>query len=602
MAEVAAALGVASSIFTIYENCIKLYDTIQLGRSHGKDLGKLELKLQVEKWRLLAWGRSFGLDSSSAPQESRSRMFDQRLNDEPVRQMIEGIFCNIQDIFQDTNGLRKRYGLNICDENAIVQQQSGGLLPFKSVYRKHKGSITRRQKNASFSGTIRWAIGDYQKFSELVGDLHGWNNDLQNVTSSFQSFQTQRESLAFDVESVADEESLQAIAEVCSEDNSEIASIAQDRLRTLESASVRDSASVFSDGVNPINAGFITSCLHPEAKNTSIQDSGSMALSNTQQPSTSFQKTMRKSENTQSREDYDMRPQIEGPLGVEANLDLQAYPKYLCVASTASWESTYNHEIAWLRTHSSMLKQYPSYAYIMSPIPIDEGSPHVPALHALMRYAMQGRELVAYWTTCDCLPRPVTSAERAVESINAMRKAHLLIVAIAFQKSSLTGRLDLRTLMQRQLACASLIDYLDDQVLIEVYALDLDWRSANKVVESKPPADTAYSSRPLYYTKQSLKNFLNSAGLGVQSPTEIVADCMLDDSRSSSGHSNDGGIRANPDAPSSAKIDRWKLEQAYLDLGPKKRPPNLRRVRLKSEAEIGAKRESRILQSSSSAP
>ena len=238
MAELLAALGAASSIITVYESCTKLYDTIQSSCSHSKDLGKLELKLQVEKWRLLAWGKSLGLDPNDGSKMTRARIYDKRINEEPVRGMVEGIFCNIQDIFHDSNGLRKRYGLKPCGEDGAVGRSSGtGAITFETVYRSYQERILRRQKNTSVPHKLKWAIGDCDKFGKLVHDLHGWNNDLANITASFQSLQAQRDALVSEVGSVIDESDLQSIAEVCSEDNVEIADIAQNRLRMIETLS-----------------------------------------------------------------------------------------------------------------------------------------------------------------------------------------------------------------------------------------------------------------------------------------------------------------------------------------------------------------------------
>lgn len=782
MAECAAALGVVSSVLTIYENCIKLYDTIQTGRSHGKDLSKLELKLQVEKWRLLAWGRSFGLVPNGELSQSRSKPFDRRLNEEPVRQMIEGIFCNIQDILQDTDGLRKRYGLRICDEKTMVQQQSGSLLPFESVYRKYHEKITRRQKNTSFSGTIRWAIGDCQKFSELVNDLHGWNDDLQNVTASFQSLQAQRESLAFDVESVADEESLQAIAEVCSEDNSEIASIAQDRLRTLESASVRDGASVFSDHVNPISdaafesikatfqipmtsssatpaignvnsvgdknvevvkgkplqeqldllsatftgikgwilaslhqialrrgslaqsmslnfsevflefhrhlellnsenklflvdieklgivrtqrlraylsRGFhiahvvkslktrlenlpstedkhffdckstewtdiegtmtdltcqilhdmdiIKSCMDSKLKVRLIPRSSSMALNTPQQPATSSRMTKYDSMNERDPGDDETETRVESCLDCEVDTDIRQYPQYLYIPRNNSSTTADDNRVVRLSLDARNLKQYPHFALIMCPnsklcpISLKKGSPQFLALHLLAKFVVQSSDLEAYWIAFGCLPASFSTARRVVESINATRKTQLLVIAITFEKSLLSGPPDLKAEMRRQLAGASLIDYLDDQTTIKVYALDIGRASAYKNVNRTSLVPALYSLTPLIYTKRSLMIFLKDSVPTIQSPTEMAPDRRLDDHQSSPGYNIDSVIPVNMEPPHPVKIDRWKLEQAYLDLGPKKRPPTLRRVKLKSGSNIEDKPESRKFKSGSS--
>ena len=239
MAELLAALGAASSIITVYESCTKLYDTIQTSRSHSKDLNKLELKLQVEKWRLLAWGKSLGLDPNDGSERTRARMYDKRINEEPVREMVEGIFCNIQDIFNDSNGLRKRYGLKLLAGDGAMSRRAGlRSARFETVYKSYHERILRRQKDTPISNKLKWAIGDCGKFEKLVHDLHGWNNDLSNITASFQSLQAQRDALVSEVGSVIDESDLQSIAEICSEDNVEIAGIAQSRLKMIETLSM----------------------------------------------------------------------------------------------------------------------------------------------------------------------------------------------------------------------------------------------------------------------------------------------------------------------------------------------------------------------------
>jgi hypothetical protein len=72
MEAISFAVGVVPLV-ALFKTCIEAFDYIQSGKSFSRDYRLLQVKLDVEKTRLLIWGDEVGLQDG-APSSSRFRM------------------------------------------------------------------------------------------------------------------------------------------------------------------------------------------------------------------------------------------------------------------------------------------------------------------------------------------------------------------------------------------------------------------------------------------------------------------------------------------------------------------------------------------------
>jgi hypothetical protein len=65
MAEMVELIASSITLAALFKSCIDAFDLIQTGHNQELDLMKLVLQLNIEKCRLLTWGESMDLTSTS---------------------------------------------------------------------------------------------------------------------------------------------------------------------------------------------------------------------------------------------------------------------------------------------------------------------------------------------------------------------------------------------------------------------------------------------------------------------------------------------------------------------------------------------------------
>jgi Prion-inhibition and propagation len=260
--EVIAAVGAGvKGCVTLFNICVGLYDLIDRGSSYGKDYTHLMTKLDVEKFRLLAWGealRIVGLDPNA---EDLSESEVTRSINQPTWGLIERVLCCMKEVFDDTKELNKRYGLKQANSESLQIGQSTLSLsltstrPFTATFQRFQARIKKTQKDASFIAKTRWVVSDLNKSTKLIEKLHGWNDDLDNILKSLKRTELQQRILEHEFGMMENADDIYAIEEVAAEDNPTISDAASSRLRLLQAAMTPDevdpligTASSFSDG------------------------------------------------------------------------------------------------------------------------------------------------------------------------------------------------------------------------------------------------------------------------------------------------------------------------------------------------------------------
>ncbi len=220
--------------------CVDCFDLVQTGRSLSKDHIILSTRLHNHRMRFHAWGSACGLDSSSG--------YDHRLEDPGIREDIIATMQCIVLLFIDGNKLTERYKRSPkppvqqagADADQKVAVSSGGA--DADVFREsRRGFLARVSRGNAFSA-VRWALGDKKDFKELLDNLNDLIGALERATAPFPAVaERQRQHIEWEIETINDVETLEAIAEAQTGDGDIVSSIARSRLEFLHDGSSRTS-------------------------------------------------------------------------------------------------------------------------------------------------------------------------------------------------------------------------------------------------------------------------------------------------------------------------------------------------------------------------
>jgi hypothetical protein len=190
MAEVAGLVIGAAGLIASWNACVQAFDAVASTRAYGLEYEIVNIKLEVERVRLLTWGETVGL-MTAIQGENAKQSVDPRLDQEPRRTLVLSLFACIQHVFEDTATLQQKYGMNFSsaeeregDSNALVPASSGqpvlaGI--FKRAYANLQKAGEQNDKNASWRRKLKWGIGDKAKFLHLVSEIRSWNDSLVSL-------------------------------------------------------------------------------------------------------------------------------------------------------------------------------------------------------------------------------------------------------------------------------------------------------------------------------------------------------------------------------------------------------------------------------------
>lgn len=200
----AAGVGIGTvALFSLFKTCLDMYDTLECGRRYGADYEVLTTKVGVERVRLSIWGDTVGLPglgdeavvaaAPGGPQtspETGASGVDPRLHDPRIVKAVFDILHCMQQLFEDTSSLTRRYGLQATSSSpsssaaggvaTLASQASGSnalVTTFRSTYTRLQGT----QRSASLMTSARWAIKDKKRFQRFVDDLRSFNDGLNGL-------------------------------------------------------------------------------------------------------------------------------------------------------------------------------------------------------------------------------------------------------------------------------------------------------------------------------------------------------------------------------------------------------------------------------------
>ena len=215
MEPVSLTLG-AVSLASLFSLCIQCFDLIEIGRKTSVDYEIMVVKLSIEKRRLMVWGEAVGI---LRPDQDR----DPLLDDLETRKLVERILSNVQRLFDETQNLKSKYGLEKTSSTqkspkAIVQGSAVCSLSFESspLVQFHTGFSEHIRKVGLVEKT-RWAIRDSKKFAALIQDLKDLLDGLGEITISSRSTILKGQLIREETQSMSDLKMLTVIEQTCSD-------------------------------------------------------------------------------------------------------------------------------------------------------------------------------------------------------------------------------------------------------------------------------------------------------------------------------------------------------------------------------------------------
>ena len=225
MAEVAGVVLGAVGVAGLFSACVDVFELVKICHTREHSLEILTTKLGNQKARFVIWGRTMGLDKA---QEGGGH--DARL-DEPVRRdSVMRTMKLIIKLFDESDVLTERYGLRKWEDvlgfgSALDYRPENAV--WRDMFRRAQRKLGRlKRKNdampAKVPATLRWAIVDQDRFLKLVNDLRDLVDDLESMTRFPDIAERRRRIVAYEVESISDVASLEAVMEAGETDPTEL--------------------------------------------------------------------------------------------------------------------------------------------------------------------------------------------------------------------------------------------------------------------------------------------------------------------------------------------------------------------------------------------
>lgn len=221
---VAGIIGLAG----LFSTCIDCYQLIRRGTAPDKEYKILEMKFNNQELRFSAWGRACGL--------SDGIIWDESLEDPNLQTQLGAILECIIGLFQDEDEATTRYGLLACGELPPTDQTNLEGSSANTLANTALGSFfwsKQRQRSTGFLESSAWAVGDREKFTELIQKLKEFNDDLESITRGTGVPRRQRIIVEHEIEEVDDVETLEEIASAAQEGEDVVSDAASCRLGIL---------------------------------------------------------------------------------------------------------------------------------------------------------------------------------------------------------------------------------------------------------------------------------------------------------------------------------------------------------------------------------
>jgi hypothetical protein len=203
MAEpVGTALG-ALGVCGLLTVCLDCFNLIQDGISLGKDFVLVEGQFSALRMRLYAWGHACGFMSE--------RGYDRRLDNPAWKQHVQKQLNCISLLFLDAAKIVKTYEL----AERYDHQAGGPVGPNAQFIDEGLQSflvrIRRTKKKAGLFGSLKWALVDKKRFTELVKQLKECVEALELVSKNLNLFEEEKRMVEYEIDLISDVDTLQSM-------------------------------------------------------------------------------------------------------------------------------------------------------------------------------------------------------------------------------------------------------------------------------------------------------------------------------------------------------------------------------------------------------
>ncbi|KAK7050889.1 hypothetical protein VNI00_005001 [Paramarasmius palmivorus] len=174
------ATGLAIELFRLV---IKTYEIFQKAIDFPESSSAIVLRLDVELTRLQLWGKHSGANRGVLVPDLA-----------PFEPLIDRILTRLTSLLQDSAKLKEKYGLSPANElEAGVKRPTTRSKSFDQVKGalraivKTRGSTSSGEQESNSKPVVtaldrvRWAISSEAKFEQLVEDIRGYTNNLNEL-------------------------------------------------------------------------------------------------------------------------------------------------------------------------------------------------------------------------------------------------------------------------------------------------------------------------------------------------------------------------------------------------------------------------------------
>ncbi|KAI9710913.1 MAG: hypothetical protein M1820_002348 [Bogoriella megaspora] len=208
------ALGFAGLV-GVFTACVDCFKMVQVYQKRGPDFDILQTMLDNQQFHFMAWGRACGFMDLERP-DLQIRFDDPSSQEKNGR--IHQTMGMLHSLLKDGNKLKSKYGLKSlgATPKAPTPERNTPIpSPFEKVFQTSTGFWnTALQRKTLVVGSVRWAIGDKDKFSCLIQDIRNLNSDLTRLTEEYGVSQSKHWILKYEMENIEDKNSLEVITEV----------------------------------------------------------------------------------------------------------------------------------------------------------------------------------------------------------------------------------------------------------------------------------------------------------------------------------------------------------------------------------------------------
>jgi len=173
----------------LFSTCMECFDYVQLGQAFGKDYGKCLLRLDAAKLRFSRWGEAAGIASTT-------QVSDRLHVSEKDFRLAESLLQQIQDSFEDTEKLSKRYQKHAIlssptSDALVVYDEQADLSPQDlRLHSQLRAIASRRQKSTGLVQKARWALYEKKKLDAMIGDITEFVDKLVDLFPDVKKSQT----------------------------------------------------------------------------------------------------------------------------------------------------------------------------------------------------------------------------------------------------------------------------------------------------------------------------------------------------------------------------------------------------------------------------